>query len=153
MMQDEPIAVFEHTHPQPQLDRNSRLPFADPFGVGLKNGEYFLFMGNDLPLNDPPADLIDLADGMNDIAVEVANGYPEDPGQLGQEETRGASPSQEAFCLVKITLVGLLDGRFMGMTLLLILRGGVFQVLDESILFFERPDIVTALPPVGTRRQ
>ncbi len=64
MMQDIPILVFHNTGIQSQFDRYPRFPFANPLGVGLKEGEDLFLVGNRLALEHPPVDLIDLAMGM-----------------------------------------------------------------------------------------
>ncbi len=42
VMQNEAVSVFHNTHPQSQLHRNTCLPLADPFGMRLEQGKYFL---------------------------------------------------------------------------------------------------------------
>jgi hypothetical protein len=80
MMQNETAAVFQHAYPQSQFYRDPSLAFADPFGMWLKDREHLFVMGNGFPLDNPTADLIDLALGMSDIAVKGAK-ESEFPGQ------------------------------------------------------------------------
>ena len=41
MVQDELMLVFQDAHFDAQLNRHTCFAFADPLGVGFKNGEYF----------------------------------------------------------------------------------------------------------------
>ena len=48
-VQDKAMAVFHDADPQAQFNRDTGFAFADPFGVGLKQGKDFLVMGNFSP--------------------------------------------------------------------------------------------------------
>ena len=60
MMQNELVLVFENAHLEPQFLRNTGLAFADPFGVGFKDREYFFSVADHFTQNDAALDLVDL---------------------------------------------------------------------------------------------
>ena len=55
------MLVFEDAHLDAQLHGDTGFAFADPFGVGLKDGEDFFVMQDAFTLNDTPVGLINLA--------------------------------------------------------------------------------------------
>src|SRR5450759_536521 len=61
MMQDELMLVFQYAHLDAQLDWNTRLAFADPFGVRFKYREYLLGMRDDFAHYHATPRLLNLA--------------------------------------------------------------------------------------------
>lgn len=104
-------------------------------------------MGDFFTQNDTTSDLVNLAFGVTDIAMQSAHKCPENAVYRAQQDPGGVGTLQDVFCLIKIDLMGLLDRVFLFFAFLLILGGGVFQFLNSAVLFFELPDVVFALPP------
>ena len=104
-------------------------------------------MGDFFAQNDTTSDLVNLAFGVTDIAMQSAHKCPENAVYRAQQDPGGVGTLQDVFCLIKIDLMGLLDRVFLFFAFLLILGGGVFQFLNSAVLFFELPDVVFALPP------
>jgi hypothetical protein len=61
VVQNKLVLILQNADLHAQLHGHAGLAFADPLGVGLKDREDFLPMGDDHTQNDAPADLIDLA--------------------------------------------------------------------------------------------
>ena len=71
MVQDEAVLIFDDRHPQAQLDRYAGFAFADPFGMGLKDGKDLLGMWYRFTAQDPATNLIDLPLGMRQVGIEI----------------------------------------------------------------------------------
>jgi hypothetical protein len=97
MVQNEAVLVFDHGHPQPELDRHAGLALADPRGVRREDGEDLLGVGDALALQHPPADLIALALAMGDVVIE---GGQQRRGQAvnGGEPRAGVSRARSKNC-------------------------------------------------------
>jgi len=59
VVQNEAVGVFDHMDPDAQFDRHAGLALADPFGMGLENGEDLLFVGDGFSLQAAAMNLID----------------------------------------------------------------------------------------------
>ena len=68
MVQDELMLVFQDAHFDSQLNRYACFTFADPFGVGFKNGAYFLFVRNDFAFDNTTVNLACLALDVLEVA-------------------------------------------------------------------------------------
>ena len=71
VVENEAVAVIKDAHPQAQFDRYAGLALADPFGVGLDQGEDLFFVGDDFTLQHATIDLIDLAQGVLDERLQL----------------------------------------------------------------------------------
>jgi hypothetical protein len=70
MMEDESVLIFDHADRQSELDRNSRLSFANPLGRPLKNRKHLFPMGNRLSFQHSPINLTDLPDDVLHIPIK-----------------------------------------------------------------------------------
>ena len=65
------MMVFHDADSQAQFNWDTGLAFADPFGVGLEQGQDFFVMGNGFALNSAASNLIDLTFGMQAKGAQV----------------------------------------------------------------------------------
>ena len=69
------LAVLQHADLEAKLYRYAGFSFAVPFGMWLKQGKYFFFVGDFLLLQDAPVYLLDLTLCMLDKAFYLQDEY------------------------------------------------------------------------------
>ena len=70
VLEDELVLVLDDRDGNAQLHGEARLPLDDPPCMLLEDRKDLLFLGDHLPLQDPPVRLVNLALRMCDVAVE-----------------------------------------------------------------------------------
>lgn len=148
MVQDEPVLVLDHAHAQTKLHRNAGLALADPLCMRLEQGEDFLLVRNVLASQHPTLDLVDLPLGVPHELVELSQ---EDLRQHDVLELAAgvAGPIQVDLRLLEIGAVRLSHRRFLVLTLDLVLRGGVLELLRVPVELLELTQVERALAPVA----
>ena len=143
------MLILADSDPQTQLYRHAGLAFVDPLGVGLKDREDFLVMGDPLAVEDATIDLVDLPLGMADPAIKLfhENGRP----TTGNHELIPclAGPAEEAFGQVQVVLVGLQNLAFTLGTLLVIFGARPLEALHLPISLLQAALVVGGLAPVA----
>jgi len=71
-MQDKAMTVFHNADPQAQFHRDTGFAFADPFGVGLEQGEDLFVMRSLFIMNRATSYLVDLTIGMQTKRVQIS---------------------------------------------------------------------------------
>ena len=61
VIQDEPVLVLDYRNRQTELLRDTGLAFRNPAGMGLKDRQHFLLVGNLLTVDHAPDNLVNLA--------------------------------------------------------------------------------------------
>lgn len=117
MVQDEAVLIFDDRHPQAQLDRYAGLAFADPFGMGLKNGKDFFTVRNGFALQDPATNLVDLPLGVRQILVEVRQHRCRHPMVGMQPLPGGVRSLHMGFGEVEVSLISRFDLGLFGLPL------------------------------------
>ena len=148
MVQDEAVLVLDHAHTQAELHRNAGLALADPLCMRLEQGEDLLLVRNVLALQHPTFNLVDLPLGEPHELVELPQ---EDLRQHDVLELAAgvARPIQVDLRLLEIGAVRLSHRRFLVLTLDLVLRGGVPELLCVPVELLELTQVERALAPVA----
>ena len=74
VIQDEPVLVLDYRNRQTELLRDTGFAFRNPAGMGLKDRQHFLLVGNLLTVDNAPDNLVNLALRMLDKVLKF-NGF------------------------------------------------------------------------------
>ena len=99
------------------MSRSGSFAFADPLGVGLKDGKHFFAMRNRFALQDPAPNLVDLPFGMRQITVKIRQHRCRYTMLLVQALPGRGCPVRVNFGLVEVGLIGGFDLCLLGLPL------------------------------------
>jgi len=147
VVQDEAMFITHHANTDTEFDGHPCLTLAHPLGVWLEDRKHLLVMGNQLPKQQSPVDLIDLphcvagnAGNVIDQSLVSGNG-----GIHRCASGLGALDMLNGSVQVGSTSLG--DSIVPGGLTQGILRGGMAQPAELSVQALELALMITMLPP------
>jgi len=128
------------------------LPQIGPLGIALEQRKDLLRVRDGLPPQDAAADLVDLALGIAQVAVDLLQ---EDRRDVADDQVHAglAHPHEQRLSLLQVGAMGLANVLLLGCPLVRILGGGVLESLHLPVALRELAQLVgTLAPPAATPR-